>query len=170
MMKTWLCHSAYSIYKVTNLIMFNPYWLTKPLPSCDLSEFAENELERNLDEIEATLDSTDECMDLKYNEEIVDVAWSSVRSVCIFLTIFSLVFDIAIIKWRSLVHYCALIELLQFMVEMFVPSTNITYSFTSLLLWHVVLFFALFTAYSTQIIQFVISLLFQTFLILGLVY
>ena len=170
MMKTWLCHSAYSIYKVTNLIMVNPHWLTKPLPPCDISEVAENELERNLVDSEASLDSTDECMDLKYNEEIVDAGWSTVRSLCIFLTIFSLVFDIAIIKWRNLVHYCALIELLQIMAEMFVPSDIITYSFTTLLVWHVVLFFALFTANSTQIIQFVISLLFQTFLVLGLVY
>ena len=61
-------------------------------------------------------------MNVSYDEEFVDTTRPVLKNVCMALVIFSVLLDIAIYKWRHLVHYCIVLDLIHFTLYMMIPN------------------------------------------------
>ena len=123
-MKTWICHTAFNIQKLLNWLTGTAHWLNDPAPPCGSNEEFSDETRP-----EPKVADSSECMNQAYDVEFVDMTREHIRNICMVLVVASCLLDIAIFKWRNLVHYCILLELFHYALFMMVPNEETTYSF-----------------------------------------
>ena len=67
-------------------------------------------------------------MNVSYNEEFVDKTRPFIKNACMALVILSVLLDIAIYKWRHLVHYCIALDLVHNALYMMIPNSATSYT------------------------------------------
>ena len=146
MYKTWFIHIAHSILKLLNWSFGSAGWLAEPKPTCESFDV---ELRQSLKDGDCLLES--------YNEEFVASTRPVILIALISLVITSLVLDIAIYKWRNLVHFCIAIDLLHSTLWNMITITGATSSMLDAFVANALLIIAFYSGPGWQIIAVVIT-------------
>ena len=159
MYKTWFIHIAHSILKLLNWTFGTANWLIEPKTTC---ESLDVELRQSLTDGDCLLDS--------YNEEFVANTRPVVLKAIISLIIASLVLDIAIYKWRNLIHFCIVIDLFHVALWNMITLTSATSTLLDTFVVIALCIIAFYSGPGWQIIAALVAEAFQMFFIQGFVY
>ena len=86
------------------------------------------------------------------------------------LCILSVILDLAIYKWRNLVHYCVVVDLLFFNLYQMIPNLDLSGSLFQIAAIHAVNNVGYGSGPAWQIFVTILSILFHIFFTLGFVY
>ena len=119
--KAWGLNSFIVLFRTLNFISGNTTWYKPPKPPC-LKLFEDDEI----DAVESV--ESGACLLQNYNEDFVVEHHSTFKNLAIAFLILGLVLNVLIYKWRNLVDFCFLYEMLYQTIYLSVPSSQITYS------------------------------------------